>query len=71
MNINFIGKLICSVSLPILFNLLYNLSELRFYGYKYYPYIFIIDLFVIVGVIGTFIVQFYGTYLILGKIKGD
>ena len=62
-------KCCISLFLPILFNLLYNLSELEYYGYEYYPYIFTIDILVIVGVIGTFIIQFYGTYLIISKLE--
>jgi len=61
-----INKLIqigLSIILPIFYNFLYNLSD----GYYPVQYIDIIDALTIAGLMGTMIIQFYGTYLILDK----
>jgi len=59
---------ILSVCLPILANTLYRLSD-YYFSRANLP---LVDFLVIVGVIMTLIIQFYGTYLILMKhIKTD
>ena len=55
-------KIICAVVLPVLFNSMYNLSE-RLYLYQWQADL--ADLLVIVGVIGTIIVQTLGAYYLL------
>jgi hypothetical protein len=60
---NKIHQIGLSIFLPIFYNYLYNLSD----GYYSINYIDIIDALIVAGLMGTMIIQFYGTYLILEK----
>jgi hypothetical protein len=62
-----IAKIILSIVLPVLCNQLYNLSE-HYYSMKW---VNTIDYLVMVGLLGTFIIQYYGTYLIITKHWGE
>jgi hypothetical protein len=56
-----------SIFTPIFSNILYNLSD----GYYPMKYISLVNTLVIIGLVGTMIIQFYGTYLIIEKYSSE